>query len=61
MARGDKGKTQLAFLALIIFALMLGIAVLVTVGHRDQEWHAEDSQRREKPRDCRGCTGGNIP
>jgi hypothetical protein len=34
MASGDRGKTQLAFLAIIIFVLVIGIAALVTSGHR---------------------------
>ncbi len=34
MARGDKGKTQLAFLAFIVFILAIGIAGLIVSGHR---------------------------
>jgi hypothetical protein len=33
MAREDKGKTQLAFLVLIIFALVVGISMLLYSGH----------------------------
>jgi hypothetical protein len=34
MARGDKGRTQLAFLAFVVFILAIAIAGLVISGHR---------------------------